>query len=733
MKDLRAKVSSLELHASRTPIDVGKACRKMGLAGKDLGRAVGYALESSEDEALVLTRGLLATARTVDGAAGDADELVDWGRRRGAQERRVVARALVAEGGVGGGLFLVHAAAGMTRADARAYMKDYVATGGPTEAVALWLKLAGGVLREHTQKDPETAGVVVDALGDAANWVVDRLEEGVDAVLESIEAIVDAIAEAGLTIARVLAELAAWTVEAIADVFRALLEAGVALAEFVGAVVRAAYDLASTFVQALLEAGVRAVEILAEVVGDTYWALRRVVFGLLEGLGRVGDILQAVIELAEDAASELWRLTLLAIRYAQNRIGDVVEWLGDGLEWALEQGAAAVEALVRAWEEIGEALEDLYDMAAGLATEVWDFIGEATVRIGNSVSYVWHYIKEDVVPAVFDFVRGVLRAGFAVASMVAWALEEAVEILGEVIRAALDVGATLGEMLVETMLNPRSALENFLNALAEIGTTLSDLYQAVIVETAEEFMEEVTTMLVELGRAVGEILDAVFEVAAGAVGTAIGILFQLLGTWREMTDDEIADARTVFADTIDYSTVRLSTEGAANSIVFGVQDWVTGEPDSRAFVTNTLINFDPDDGGITRHTLIHELTHVWQFTHTGPEYLLQAVGAQVVGDGYNYGYTEDTAAVTVDIDHDGNTAALDAGRGAGLDGGAALDAAGGNFDAFNREQQGQIMMHFFVRNTLLGVGTNITDATGAVLETVDVTSWQPYVDAVQAA
>ena len=45
----------------------------------------------------------------------------------------------------------------------------------------------------------------------------------------------------------------------------------------------------------------------------------------------------------------------------------------------------------------------------------------------------------------------------------------------------------------------------------------------------------------------------------------------------------------------------------------------------------------------------------------------------------------------------------------------------GDFDAFNPEMQGQIVMHWYVRNVLLGQ----SDA--------EVAPWQPYVDLVRAA
>ena len=116
------------------------------------------------------------------------------------------------------------------------------------------------------------------------------------------------------------------------------------------------------------------------------------------------------------------------------------------------------------------------------------------------------------------------------------------------------------------------------------------------------------------------------------VGATISILFEMLGTYRSLTAAEEADGRFVFGDSIDWDNTFIAKEGALNDIVFGIQDFATGNPDSRAFVTGNLINFDVDDD-FDRGTLIHELTHIWQNQNVGPVYLAHAVSAQLIGAG----------------------------------------------------------------------------------------------------
>jgi hypothetical protein len=174
----------------------------------------------------------------------------------------------------------------------------------------------------------------------------------------------------------------------------------------------------------------------------------------------------------------------------------------------------------------------------------------------------------------------------------------------------------------------------------------------------------------------------------------------MLATYRPLTTAEKNAARPVFGNSIDLDLVSISAESLDNDIIFAVQNFFDGTPDSRAFVTGTLINMDARQP-ITTATLIHELTHVWQNFATGPMYLSEAIHAQATTpDAYDYGYTDETNG----------------------DGGeTALTSANGDFEAFNREQQGQIVMHYFVRRFEEG------------RPAAEWAPWQPYIDVVQAA
>src|SRR5262249_32422736 len=134
--------------------------------------------------------------------------------------------------------------------------------------------------------------------------------------------------------------------------------------------------------------------------------------------------------------------------------------------------------------------------------------------------------------------------------------------------------------------------------------------------------------------------------------------------------------------------------------------WANG---GRAFTTMYLINFASWDK-LSMPTLVHESTHVWQGVVAGPVYMVEALEAQLMGQGYNYGYTEDANG-------------QDTGEGAQ----AELQAAGGDFSKFNREQQAQIIMHYYTRKFVPHFDPQHQPVT------LDVSAWQPYANQVYRA
>jgi hypothetical protein len=123
---------------------------------------------------------------------------------------------------------------------------------------------------------------------------------------------------------------------------------------------------------------------------------------------------------------------------------------------------------------------------------------------------------------------------------------------------------------------------------------------------------------------------------------------------RRLTEREIALARSVFGETIDYQKVRVDERSHIGCRQYRF-----------AYVGFHFVN---SWGKLSDPILIHELVHVWQYQRLGSVYIPRALWAQRTAEGYDYG------------------------------GGAALQKAveqGQTLTDFNYEQQGDIVADYF--------------------------------------
>ena len=266
-------------------------------------------------------------------------------------------------------------------------------------------------------------------------------------------------------------------------------------------------------------------------------------------------------------------------------------------------------------------------------------------------------------------------------------------------------------LLMEALKNPEELFIDFQVSLGSTGVTLSDMFKSVIIDHGKHLLEEyIVSLRTSMKKPIGEILDAVSEASEEALDDVIKILISPIA--RNMTAAEIAEAKKIYGSTFNYDKIYFSEKSLTNDIVFGVQDWFTQNPNSRAFVTMILVNFDVNDGPLRDDVMIHELCHVYQYHAVGPVYALQAIHAQLLEkltgvSAYNYGFT-------------------DAYNGDG--GGSALSTRINSnpslsneevFETFNREQQAQIIQHYYVRRYVES------------RPEPDYAPWQPFQDVVQ--
>jgi hypothetical protein len=311
------------------------------------------------------------------------------------------------------------------------------------------------------------------------------------------------------------------------------------------------------------------------------------------------------------------------------------------------------------------------------------------------------YLEKDFLPGAARFVKGLLAAGYELGDLLVRVAARGVALVAEVVAELLEAGFSLSQILLETAINPSNALDNLLSGLRELDQSWNDIMAAAS-DAGDDIVADVVETAQRLEEPLSEMLQGALEVRGGLFGLVVAQLFNSLASYRDLSAAEKREAEKVFGDSIDLDLVSVSQESLDSKVIFEVQAFFqsfVGTPSPRAFVTGTLINFSANTA-ITNETLIHELTHVWQNFATGPMYLAEAIHAQVVDpNAYNYGYADATT-------------------GAGAE--PELQAANGDFESFNREQQGQIAMHYYHR---------------AFVENppLDVSEWQPYIDQIRAA
>jgi len=287
-----------------------------------------------------------------------------------------------------------------------------------------------------------------------------------------------------------------------------------------------------------------------------------------------------------------------------------------------------------------------------------------------------------------------LSAGAAVADFVIWMADRGVAVIKGVTQELIAFGVDIATLVADMIVHPGNGLKDLMQALSDLGRTLKELVQVAIVQPTEDAARRALQALKDIGKSAVDILQAAVELPLSQVALLVAIILDWFpGTYRGLTDAEHGEAAGVFGASIDLGKVRI----AVKSLPVDVVEKLNG---GRTFTTMYLLNF-ASWSKVTIDTLIHELTHVWQSLQEGPVYMIEALEAQLIGQGYNYGYDETT---------DGST------YGVGAE--PKLNAAGGALTSFNVEQQAQIIMHYHARKT--------------AQTPMDISAWQPYANVVFA-
>ncbi len=172
-------------------------------------------------------------------------------------------------------------------------------------------------------------------------------------------------------------------------------------------------------------------------------------------------------------------------------------------------------------------------------------------------------------------------------------------------------------------------------------------------------------------------------------------------TARLLYDWEIEEAKIVFGSSLAYDRVRVHERAGWPDWIHRLGHRLKGQavpPGEHNAITlgyhchfpipmpTTFTGVDDPFGMVW---LIHELTHAWQYQHTGWTYFFKALWVQVTRGEAGYQY--------------GDEAGLIAAKQNGL-----------TFASFNPEQQGNITRDYYIRKR----------------RGLDVSAWQPFIEQV---
>jgi hypothetical protein len=166
------------------------------------------------------------------------------------------------------------------------------------------------------------------------------------------------------------------------------------------------------------------------------------------------------------------------------------------------------------------------------------------------------------------------------------------------------------------------AVKNLAEAATMFGTGVGRIFQG-----------DVLGGLQDIGFSFLKGLQTPFDFTLITLGSGVSAAQTVLGLEpqaRGLTEEELAEAKKVYGDSIDYSRVRIK---AGEIGVMGISD--------RPFVLGDTIYFpkreiDLKTGLPAKQSFIHEMGHIWQHQHGGTAYLSEALFAQNFGEGYDF-------------------------------------------------------------------------------------------------
>ena len=365
----------------------------------------------------------------------------------------------------------------------------------------------------------------------------------------------------------------------------------------------------------------------------------------------VGDKLKEAGGKIVDAAKGMINTVVDAVKAAGKSLAHVVE---EAVKWTADKLRDLMHALIAAGKAVAEILSEA--LKRGLAA--LDKFVKALLAAGRSVLSVLQWAAGKAMDALTATVKAILAAGRTVAQLLGQAIHLAANALKTVVQVLIRIGKKVGEILASVASTAISIIRTVLEGLLAIGVNFAQTVAAICLNVVEQFRKGFIQGLIALGKSPLEIFKAAAMSSAAVAALAFAAIMEAFGGHRPLNAKEIAEARKVFGWSIPLERVKLAVASLPADLINHLNK-------NRTFTTMYVINFASwDKIDKEMHTLIHELTHVWQATTAGPVYMVEALCSQLFGKGYT----------VTDAD---------------------LAAAKGNFNKLEREQQAVVVENYW--------------------------------------
>lgn len=269
------------------------------------------------------------------------------------------------------------------------------------------------------------------------------------------------------------------------------------------------------------------------------------------------------------------------------------------------------------WDRVSNIADSVVDVATDIGGNIVDAVVETTDTVVDTTVDVAETIVEtvgSVAGGSLDITGDAVESVFEVIGLDDWGneIDNTLDAVGDDIESLTNI---IGDISITAVERVANAIVQTPDRLEEFSDDFFDDFWNHDAGIGTGFVDWLTNNTINAAEIVG--LPEVIETVADIVKVT---------TTRPLSDREISIAQSVFGNSIDYSLVR-------------IDEWaLTAAPEvngGRPYVMfNTINTWGALDND---HTLIHELTHIWQYqVEYGADYAPLALEAQN-SEGYDYG------------------------------------------------------------------------------------------------